>query len=138
MQEIHTRMLQEIAQAGERIEAVLCCPHPEEAGCGCRKPTPGLLVRAHEEYRVDLGQAILVGDSVKDVQTAAAIGMPVIMVLSGIGRASDLGSAGSPPCWVADDLNHAARLILNDEVLPPGKRKVNQIAAEGLRMHARG
>src|SRR6266702_7328240 len=96
VQEIHVRMIQEIAQAGGRIEAVLCCPHLADAGCGCRKPAPGLLQRAFEEYRVDSRQAILVGDSAKDVQTAAAVGMPAIMVLSGLGRAADLRSASLP------------------------------------------
>jgi D-glycero-D-manno-heptose 1,7-bisphosphate phosphatase len=118
VQEIHAQMMQEIALVGGQIEAVLCCPHLADAGCDCRKPAPGLLRRAHEEYRVDLRQAILVGDSVKDVQTAAAVGMPAIMVLSGLGRTADLGSA-SPPCRLALDLAHAARLILNGEVLPP-------------------
>lgn len=84
--------MQEIASAGGHIEAVLCCPHLADAGCDCRKPVPGLLRRALEEYRVDLRQAILVGDSVKDVQTAAAMGMPAIMVLSGLGRIADLES----------------------------------------------
>ncbi len=118
VQEIHARMMQEVARAGGHIEAVLCCPHLADAGCDCRKPAPGLLRRAHEEYRVDLRQAILVGDSVKDVQTAAAVEMPAIMVLSGLGRIADLGSVPLP-CRLALDLAHAAQLILNGEVLPP-------------------
>lgn len=118
MHEIHTRMVQEVDRAGGHLEAVLCCPHLEGAGCGCRKPAPGLLRRAQMEYRVDLGQAILVGDSVRDVQTGAAAGVPTIMVLSGIGRLADLG--GAPlPCWVAEDLTHAAQLILDGETQPP-------------------
>lgn len=117
IQQIHAKMMQEVARAGGRIEAVLCCPHLEDAGCGCRKPAPGLLRRAHEEYRVDLGQAILVGDSAKDVQAATAIGMPAIMVLSGLGRVADLGSAPIP-CRVAKDLAHAAQFILNGDGLP--------------------
>jgi D-glycero-D-manno-heptose 1,7-bisphosphate phosphatase len=117
LQEIHARMAQEIARAGGRIEAVLCCPHLADAGCDCRKPAPGLLRYAQEKYGVDLKQAILVGDSVKDVQAATAVGMPAIMVLSGIGRIADLESM-SLSCRLALDLGHAARLILNDEVLP--------------------
>ena len=118
VQEIHVRMMQEIARAGGQIEAVLCCPHLADAGCDCRKPAPGLLRRAHEEYRVDLRQAILVGDSAKDVQTAVAVGMSAIMVLSGLGRIADLVNA-SLTCRLAIDLAHATRLILNGEVLPP-------------------
>ena len=120
LQDIHAQMIQEIARAGGHVEAVLCCPHLEEAGCDCRKPAPGLLLLAREEYRVNLGQAILIGDSMRDVQVAASIGMPAIMVLSGIGRVSDFGGV-SPPCLVADDLAQAARLILNGDALPPGE-----------------
>jgi D-glycero-D-manno-heptose 1,7-bisphosphate phosphatase len=120
VQEIHARMMQEIAHAGGQIEAVLCCPHLADAGCGCRKPAPGLLRRAYEEYRVDLRQAVLVGDSVKDVQTAAAAGMPAIMVLSGLGRITDIENT-SLSCRFALDLGHATRLILNGEFLPPAE-----------------
>ena len=116
VQEIHTRMVQEIARVGGRIEAVLCCPHRADAGCGCRKPRPGLLRRAHEEYRVDLGQAILVGDSATDMQTAAAVGIPAIMVLSGLGHIADLESTALPS-RLALDLAHATQLILNNEAL---------------------
>src|SRR5947209_4610803 len=118
VQEIHARMVQEIVQAGGQIEAVLCCPHPVDVGCDCRKPAPGLLRRAREERQVDLKQAILVGDSVKDVQTAAAVGMPAIMVLSGLGQISDLRSEPLP-CRLALDLADAAQLILSSKVLPP-------------------
>jgi len=116
VREIHARMMQEIARAGGQIEAVLCCPYLVDVGCDRRKPTPGLLRRAHEENRVDLKQAILVGDSVKDVQTAIVKGLPSTMVLSGLGRIADLGSA-SLPCRLTFNLAYAARLILNDAVL---------------------
>jgi phosphoglycolate phosphatase-like HAD superfamily hydrolase len=69
---------------------------------------------------VDLRQAIFVGDSPKDVQTAAKVGMPSIMVLSGLGRVADLVSA-SLPCLLALDLLDAAQLILNGEVLLPSE-----------------
>lgn len=62
----------------------------------------------------------MVGDSVADMQTAAAVGMPAIMVLSGLGRTSDLGSS-SVLCSVAEDLSHAARLILHEGDLLPEK-----------------
>lgn len=125
VQEIHARMIEEIARAGGWIEAVLCCPHRADAGCGCRKPAPGLLTRAREEYGVDLTRAVLVGDSVTDVQTAAAVDVPAIMVLSGHGRMADLESV-SVPCRPALDLGHAARLILDGEL---AVREVKKAAA---------
>lgn len=124
MQQIHARMIDEVTRVGGRIEAVLCCPHLADAGCDCRKPAPGLLTRAQEEYAVDLSRAILVGDSVKDVQAAAAVEVPAIMVLCGAGRAADLAGM-SLPCRLAPDLAHAAQLILNGEV---AVREVQQVA----------
>ncbi len=120
IKQIHELMVREIARAGGRIEAVLCCPHLPDDECRCRKQAPGLLKYAQEEYKVDLRQAILVGDSVKDVQTAAAVGMPAIMVLSGLGRNSDLESV-SLRCRLALNLAHAVQLILNDEILSPNE-----------------
>jgi histidinol-phosphate phosphatase family protein len=129
VQQIHGLMMHEIALAGGRIEAVLCCPHLPDEGCHCRKPTPGLLKHAEEEYKVNLRQAILVGDSVKDAQTAAAVGMPAIMVLSGLGRKSDFESVPFT-CRLALDLAHATQLILNGEILsfhePPGLQDAPQ------------
>jgi D-glycero-D-manno-heptose 1,7-bisphosphate phosphatase len=118
MYEIHARMMQEVNRAGGHLEAVLCCPHLEGAGCGCRKPAPGLILRAQAEYQVDLGRAILVGDSVRDMQTGAAVGVPTIMVLSGIGQVADLQGT-SLSCRVANDLAHATQLILDRAILPP-------------------
>jgi D-glycero-D-manno-heptose 1,7-bisphosphate phosphatase len=113
-QEIHERMMQDIERAGGKIEAVLCCPHVKDDRCGCRKPAPGLLQRAHDEYGVDLRQALLVGDTLTDVQTAAAVGIPAIMVLCGHGQIADIENI-SLPCQLALDLADAARLILNGE-----------------------
>lgn len=115
VQEIHARMMEEIARGGGRIEAVLCCPHRADAGCGCRKPAPGLLLRAREEYGVDLTRAVLVGDSVTDVQAAAAVDVPAVMVLSGHGRVADPDGTALP-YWPALDLGHAARLILDGAI----------------------
>jgi histidinol-phosphate phosphatase family protein len=113
LQHIHELMMKEIAYSGGRIEAVLCCPHVADEGCHCRKPAPGLLKQAQEEYKVDLRHAIVVGDSLVDIQAAAAVGIPAIMLLSGLGRIPDLERA-SVTCRLGLNLAHAAQLILND------------------------
>lgn len=115
VQQIHELLMQEVARAGGRIEAVLCCPHTPDDSCCCRKPAPGLLRLAEEKYKIDLRQSILVGDSVNDIQTAAAVGMPAIMVLSGLGRNSDLESV-PVACRLGLNLAHAAQMILNETI----------------------
>ena len=116
VQQIHESMMLEIARSGGRIEAVLCCPHLPGDACHCRKPSPGLLIRAQEEYQVDLGRAIMIGDTVNDVQAAASVKVPAIMVLSGLGRILDL-ERKSLTCQVSLNLAHAAQLILNERML---------------------
>jgi histidinol-phosphate phosphatase family protein len=114
IEEIHRRMVAEVARGGGRIEAVLWCPHRPDARCGCRKPAPGLVLRAREEYAADLSHAVLVGDSASDVQTAAAVGIPAILVLSGLGWRTVhlLATAELPRCRLALNLAHAAHLVL--------------------------
>jgi histidinol-phosphate phosphatase family protein len=52
------------------------CPHPIEAGCGCRKPAPGLLVQVLDTLGVAPDQALFVGDADVDAGAAAAAGVP--------------------------------------------------------------
>jgi D-glycero-D-manno-heptose 1,7-bisphosphate phosphatase len=111
---IHRRMTAEVAAHGGRIDAILCCPHAPAAGCGCRKPRPGLIVEAMRRFRVDSRSACFVGDSLSDLKAAQAAGIPFVMVLTGKGLPPSLRRAGSnPPLrWIAPDLEAAARWFL--------------------------
>jgi D-glycero-D-manno-heptose 1,7-bisphosphate phosphatase len=55
-----------------RIAAFYCCPHL--TGCDCRKPSPGLFLRAARERGLDLARSLAVGDSPRDVAAARAAG----------------------------------------------------------------
>jgi histidinol-phosphate phosphatase family protein len=73
LEAIHTRMLDEIKTAGGRIQAVYHCPHDKDTGCACRKPLPGMLLRAaRENAKIDLKMALMVGDSNSDMEAAKA------------------------------------------------------------------
>jgi methyl halide transferase len=79
--DIHAHMIAEVQAAGGRIDAVYHCPHDKDAGCDCRKPQPGMLLKAAAEHAgVHLEKALLVGDSLSDLQAAHAVGMPSIFV----------------------------------------------------------
>ena len=120
IEQIHRRMIYEVGQAGGRIETVLCCPHRSDARCGCRKPAPGLLVQARDTFGVDLRHAIVIGDSANDVRAAAAVGVPAMLVLTGLGwRTAMAGGQGDlPACDFALNLSHAVRLVLGSNVEP--------------------
>src|SRR2546429_5773842 len=91
--EIHRRLGAVVAQAGGRIQAFLLCPHTPVDGCACRKPAPGLLLRARGELGVDLARAGLVGDPLSHPQAAPPAGGPPHPGDPGRARA---GAAGAP------------------------------------------
>lgn len=78
---IHSRMVGEIQQAGGRINGIFVCPHSPEEGCQCRKPEPGLILRASKELDLNLSQSVLVGDSCSDILASLRAGVqPVYRV----------------------------------------------------------
>ncbi len=103
-QAFQRRLLEELAQAGIRIEATYHCPHRPEDGCTCRKPAPGMLERAARELGAALAQSWVVGDSPADVGLAARAGCRAVRI------AARLPEGEPGPC--ARDLEEAAALIL--------------------------
>jgi D-glycero-D-manno-heptose 1,7-bisphosphate phosphatase len=117
VEDIHRRMIEEIAAAGGAIERVYYCPHSKHGYCACRKPRPGMLLRARNELGVNLREAVFIGDSVTDVQAALAVGVQPILVLTGLGReslllAQTMRAFECTPLPVARDLSQAAECIL--------------------------
>src|SRR2546426_676333 len=86
VEDIHRRMMAEIAQDGGKIERVYYCPHAKDDNCCCRKPRPGMLLCARNELSIDLSDAILIGDNITDIHAGLAVGVSTILVLTGLGR----------------------------------------------------
>ena len=83
---IHERMHRAVGQVGGRIDAIFFCPHTASDHCTCRKPKPGLLYAIAERYNLDLTGVPAIGDSMRDLQAAQAVGAEPILVLTGKGR----------------------------------------------------
>lgn len=66
-------MLQSIRKSGGRLDAIYYCPHTPDDGCNCRKPHPGLLLRASEDLNLDLPESWFIGDSLRDLEAAIAL-----------------------------------------------------------------
>jgi D-glycero-D-manno-heptose 1,7-bisphosphate phosphatase len=92
---IHDAMHRAVHQAGGRIDAIFFCPHRDEDHCECRKPKPGMLLEIARRLNVDLEGVPVVGDSLRDLQAAAAAGAKPVLVLTGKGRKTR--EAGSLP-----------------------------------------
>jgi D-glycero-D-manno-heptose 1,7-bisphosphate phosphatase len=83
---IHDKMHKAVNQMGGRIDAVFFCPHAQNAGCACRKPQPGMLLEIGARFNVALAGVPAIGDSMRDLQAASAVGARPILVLTGKGE----------------------------------------------------
>jgi len=109
---MHAKLRRELAALGGEIDAFFVCPHGPDDGCDCRKPRPGLLRRIAERYDVALAGVPAVGDSLRDLQAAAAAGATPWLVLTGNGR-DTAGRPDLPPgTRVVDDLTSVAAALL--------------------------
>jgi D-glycero-D-manno-heptose 1,7-bisphosphate phosphatase len=82
---MHDLMINTVASYGGKITDVLYCPHMPDDGCDCRKPAPGLIFQARQKYNIDLADAIVVGDSLKDIECGRNAGCgTTVLVKSGI------------------------------------------------------
>ena len=75
--DIHTRMLDELGHLGARIDAIYYCPHHPDDNCDCRKPKPGLIIRAANDFNIDLKNSWMIGDSDSDLAAGSVAGCKV-------------------------------------------------------------
>jgi D-glycero-D-manno-heptose 1,7-bisphosphate phosphatase len=83
---IHDKMFHLVAEKGGKIVGIYYCPHGSDSLCACRKPKPGLLLQFAEEHKVDLKNVYFIGDSLRDIQAAQAVGAMPILVKTGKGE----------------------------------------------------
>jgi histidinol-phosphate phosphatase family protein len=115
---IHGRLDMKLGETGAWLDRIYYCPHHPESGfdgerpeykvtCDCRKPSPGMLLRATAELPVDLHRSILVGDSARDIGAARAAGVAAYGVRTGHGCRDCVGeSAPDLRCNTAFDAVH--------------------------------
>jgi D-glycero-D-manno-heptose 1,7-bisphosphate phosphatase len=104
-----------LAPNGARLDAHYFCPHlPEVSGpCDCRKPRTLLYRQAAERFGIDLGRSWWVGDRMRDVLPAEALGGRGILVLTGAGE-SEAAEADAQRFLQAADLAAAVQVILRE------------------------
>ena len=77
--EINQHIIQLLKKQGINISAVYVCPHKPEEQCKCRKPQPGLLLKAAKEYNIDLENSIIIGDTDKDTEAGLNAGLKKVI-----------------------------------------------------------
>ncbi len=113
----HLRVM--LAKEGVRLNGFYYCPHHPEGNvasysqkCDCRKPAPGLLLRAGREHDIDLAQSWFVGDILNDVEAGRRAGCRTILVDNGH-ETEWVRTPLREPDYTVKDLMDAARLILS-------------------------
>ena len=123
VQAIHQQMTIDLENSGAALDAIYYCAHhptvgepPYQLDCDCRKPKPGLLLRAARDYDIDLANSWMVGDRYSDIELAANAGVKSALVLSGYGRGEwehQRDNWTIQPDLVAEDLLAAVNQIGN-------------------------
>lgn len=89
LQSMHDRLCQLVAEQGGKVDLIRYCPHAPEAGCGCRKPAPGLFQQIAKHFAQPLDGVPTVGDSLRDLEAGCAVGCTPYLVRTGKGASTE-------------------------------------------------
>ena len=119
---VNDEVVRQLAAHDARLDALYVCTHHPTAGappfrrdCECRKPRPGMLLRAAADLDLDLGRSVMIGDKPSDVAAGQAAGAAGVLVLTGYGRGEfehRREAWGVKPDHVAEDLLDAVEWAL--------------------------
>lgn len=110
---IHQELATTLYSHGAFLDAIYACPHhPDRVQCHCRKPQPGMLIRARDDFDIQLGSSFMIGDKGSDILAGQQAGVAATVLI-----ASHKADSGLPlnatPTYVASNLFEAAQLILD-------------------------
>jgi histidinol-phosphate phosphatase family protein len=119
LEAMERKMIATIADAGGKLDAVYNCLHHPEAEladyrvrCDCRKPEPGLLVRAAREWNIDLPRSYMIGDGVTDIRAGRAAGAITLFANSRkCYNCDSLIEHNAWPDYIVSDIREAAVVI---------------------------
>jgi D-glycero-D-manno-heptose 1,7-bisphosphate phosphatase len=93
LEAVNAEVERQLADHGAILDALYVCTHHPTAGqppfrleCECRKPKPGLLLRAAADLGLDLSRSVMIGDKPSDIGAGQAAGLATVLVLTGYGR----------------------------------------------------
>jgi D-glycero-D-manno-heptose 1,7-bisphosphate phosphatase len=110
---IHRKMLDALPQIA-RVEVCWHAGAAWEDPCGCRKPRPGMVLRAAKSLNIDLSQSFLIGDRWRDVDCGHDAGCRTVFIDRNYSEALQ-----QPPDWSVHSFGQAVEVILRANVAPP-------------------
>jgi D-glycero-D-manno-heptose 1,7-bisphosphate phosphatase len=109
-EKLNSWMLKTLKRKGIRIDKVYFCPHKPEDNCNCRKPKPGLILKAIEDFGINLSKSWLVGDDVRDVILGRSMNIKTIKIGKKMPKELKL-----EPNYYAKNLLKAVNIILKSK-----------------------
>lgn len=91
LDDIHNKMETLLGEEGAYVDAIYYCPHHPDKGfegerpeykkiCDCRKPKPGMLIKAAKDYNIDLNESWMIGDGLNDIEAGKAAGCKSLLL----------------------------------------------------------
>ena len=80
LNEIHNYLQNFLKENNTSIDDFYFCPHRPDENCQCRKPNPGMLIKAVQDYDIDMNQSFMIGNSLTDIQAAQKAGCKGILL----------------------------------------------------------
>ncbi|MFB2834889.1 D-glycero-alpha-D-manno-heptose-1,7-bisphosphate 7-phosphatase [Floridanema evergladense] len=127
------KLTQLLAEIGIKLTGFYYCPHHPEGkiseykiSCSCRKPEPGLILRAAKEHYINLENSWFIGDILNDVEAGHRAGCKSILINNG-NETEWVFTSRRMPDYVATDINDAAKKIISKSVVFP-KSKMTSYA----------
>ena len=113
LESIHEKMCKTVERFNGKIGLIAFCPHHPKDDCDCRKPKTALLEKVGKHYRVPLNEVPMIGDSLRDIDAALAVGGRPILVLTGNGLKTQIAlrNSGSAIETYANLLEAATALV---------------------------
>lgn len=125
IQIVHAAMTAELESNGAKMDALYYCAHHPSVGeppyrfdCDCRKPKPGLITRAAQDFDIDISESWMAGDRYSDIELARNAGLKSAFVLSGYGLGEwehQRDGWTEKPDLVAENLLEAVRVIVSKD-----------------------
>lgn len=121
LREIHNKMEWLLGEEGAKLDAIYFCPHHPDKGfpeenpllkidCECRKPKPGMLLKAARDFCINLSESWMIGDSGRDMMAAKAAGVTPVAVRTGNG----MEESAEKPDFFFDNVFDAVDFIVNE------------------------
>ena len=80
LNKIHNHLQKILKDNNTSIDYFYFCPHRPDEKCKCRKPSPGMILKAAQEHNIDMNQSFMIGDSLTDIQAAKKAGCEGILL----------------------------------------------------------